>query len=45
MGGVAAGCGEGGVAGDVILVVQQMEHKRFKRHGPHLTMEKEITLR
>eukprot|EP00291_Cryptomonas_curvata_P026829 CAMPEP_0172175338 /NCGR_PEP_ID=MMETSP1050-20130122/14171_1 /TAXON_ID=233186 /ORGANISM="Cryptomonas curvata, Strain CCAP979/52" /LENGTH=452 /DNA_ID=CAMNT_0012847427 /DNA_START=1 /DNA_END=1355 /DNA_ORIENTATION=+ len=35
----------GAITGDVILVVQQMEHRRFKRQGPHMTMEKEITLR
>merc|ERR1711998_131567 len=31
-------------AGDVILVVDEQEHKTFKRKGADLLMEKEITL-
>ena len=35
----------GAITGDVILVVQQAEHKMFKREGSHLTMDKDITLK
>jgi DnaJ-class molecular chaperone len=35
----------GAITGDVILVVQQAEHKMFKREGNHLTMERDITLK
>jgi DnaJ family protein A protein 2 len=35
----------GCITGDVILVVSQASHPVFKRQGPHLTMEKDITLR
>mmetsp|Transcript_66705 Transcript_66705/g.159163 ORF Transcript_66705/g.159163 Transcript_66705/m.159163 type:complete len:366 (+) Transcript_66705:3-1100(+) len=35
----------GAITGDVILVIAQAPHARFKRHGPHLTMEKSITLK
>ena len=35
----------GCITGDVILVVAQAPHARFKRHGAHLTMEKTITLK
>lgn len=35
----------GCITGDVVLVVAQAAHPLFKRQGPHLTMEKDITLR
>lgn len=35
----------GAITGDVVLIVQQAEHKLFKRQGAHLTMEKDITLK
>ena len=35
----------GAITGDVVLVVAQAAHPLFKRQGPHLTMEKDITLR
>jgi len=31
-------------AGDVVIVAQEQPHKRFKRKGADLLMEKEITL-
>jgi len=35
----------GAITGDVVLIVQQAEHKVFKRQGAHLTMDKDITLK
>jgi hypothetical protein len=35
----------GAITGDVILVVQQAEHRLFKREGSHLTMDRDITLK
>ena len=34
----------GVAAGDVIIIVQELEHKTFKRKGADILMEKEITL-
>uniref|UniRef100_A0A7S0HYG2 J domain-containing protein n=1 Tax=Hanusia phi TaxID=3032 RepID=A0A7S0HYG2_9CRYP len=35
----------GCITGDVILIISQMQHPKFKRAGAHLTMEHELSLR